>query len=78
MIDPVTGEPLTERQKEHVEAMQRAISKAENETRDPLPSHGWSPGEYLHYSCDKCGSMFVAEKYAWRCADCAYAEYLFD
>jgi len=37
------------------------------------PRHGWAPGEYLN-NCHTCGCVFIGDKRAWTCADCAYKE----
>lgn len=35
------------------------------------PKGSWAPGDYF-CRCSKCGSLFLGDKRALACADCAY------
>ncbi len=35
------------------------------------PNGGWAPGEYFA-QCFRCKTIFVGDKRAYECADCAY------
>ena len=45
-----------------------------NWKEDNRPPKGmWAPGDYL-CNCSKCGDLFIGDKRAMYCADCAYKE----
>ncbi len=46
--------------------------KDEINAKDQRPPKGaWAPGDYMNRCC-LCGEMFIGDKLACMCADCAY------
>jgi hypothetical protein len=52
---------------------QKAIAEAIDNTDTRPQRRGWAPGEYLNH-CRTCEVVFIGDKRAWTCADCAYKE----
>lgn len=57
------GEEMTKEQK--------ALKPLLRDGRPPVG--GWAPGGYLDH-CRKCGKVFIGDKRATECADCAHGE----
>lgn len=51
----------------------RAIYESRHPKEDRRPRRGgWAPGKYMN-ECRKCHAIFIGDKRAIDCADCAYA-----